>query len=125
MDIFKYIVCLIIVVIIYFIVGFIVWNIVCLWVDMLFCILVEISNYRIYIYFGIVCIFVIIVEIRVGIKNGCDMDGVCIILFVIGFFVFMVNYWESMWDSVVVILIILYNIINIVIMVYCFYKSNE
>lgn len=44
MDILKYIVCLIIAAIIYFIVGLIAWNIVCSWVDMSSCTLVEISN---------------------------------------------------------------------------------
>ena len=43
MDILKYIVCLIIAAIIYFIVGLIAWNIVCSWVDMSSCTLVEIS----------------------------------------------------------------------------------
>lgn len=125
MDILKYIVCLIIAAIIYFIVGLIAWNIVCSWVDMSSCTLVEISNYRIYTYSGIACISAIIAEIRVGIKNGRDMDGACTILFVTGFLALMANHWESMWDSVAVILTILYNIINIVIMAYCFYKSNE
>lgn len=83
MDILKYIVCLIIAAIIYFIVGLIAWNIVCSWVDMSSCTLVEISNYRIYTYSGIACISAIIAEIRVGIKNGRDMDGACTILFVI------------------------------------------
>lgn len=46
MDILKYIVCLIIAAIIYFIVGLIAWNIVCSWVDISSCTLVEISNYR-------------------------------------------------------------------------------
>ena len=64
-------------------------------------------------------------EIRVGIKNGRDMDGACTILFVTGFLALMANHWESMWDSVAVILTILYNIINIAIMAYCFYKNNE
>ena len=115
MDILKYIVCLIIAAIIYFIVGLIAWNIVCSWVDMSSCTLVEISNYRIYTYSGIACISAIIAEIRVGIKNGRDMDGACTILFVTGFLALMANHWESMWDSVAVILTILYNIINIVI----------
>ena len=125
MDIFKSIVCLIIAVIIYFIVGLIAWNIVCSWVDISSCTLVEISNYRIYTYSGIAFISTIIAEIRAGIKNGRDMDGACTILFVIGFLAFMANHWESMWDSVAVILTILYNIINVTVMAYCFYKSNE
>lgn len=107
MDILKYIVCLIIAAIIYFIVGLIAWNIVCSWVDMSSCTLVEISNYRIYTYSGIACISAIIAEIRVGIKNGRDMDGACTILFVTGFLALMANHWESMWDSVAVILTIL------------------
>lgn len=53
------------------------------------------------------------------------MDGACTILFVTGFLAFMANHWESMWDSVAVILTILYNIINVTVMAYCFYKSNE
>ena len=125
MDIFKSIVCLIIAVIIYFIVGLIAWNIVCSWVDISSCTLVEISNYRIYTYSGIVFISAIIAEIRAGIKNGRDMDGACTILFVTGFLAFMANHWECMWDSVDVILTILYNIINVTVMAYCFYKSNE
>ena len=125
MDIFKSIVCLIIAVIIYFIVGLIAWNIVCSWVDISSCTLVEISNYRIYTYSGIAFISTIIAEIRAGIKNGRDMDGACTILFITGFLAFMANHWESMWDSVAVILTILYNIVNIAVMTYCFYKSNE
>lgn len=70
MDIFKSIVCLIIAVIIYFIVGLIAWNIVCSWVDISSCTLVEISNYRIYTYSGIAFISTIIAEIRAGIKMG-------------------------------------------------------
>ena len=125
MNFFKSIVYLIIATIIYFIVGLIAWNIVCSWVDISSCTLVEISNYRIYTYSGIALISATIAEIKAGIKNGRDMDGACTILFITGFLAFMANHWESMWDSVAVILTIFYNIINIVIMAYCFYKSNE
>lgn len=73
MNFFKSIVYLIIATIIYFIVGLIAWNIVCSWVDISSCTLVEISNYRIYTYSGIALISAIIAEIRAGIKNGRDM----------------------------------------------------
>ena len=75
MGIFKSIVCLIIAAAIYFIVGLIAWNIVCSWVDISSCTLVEISNYRIYTYSGIALISAVIAEIRAGIKKGRDMDG--------------------------------------------------
>ena len=125
MGIFKSIVCLIIAAAIYFIVGLIAWNIVCSWVDISSCTLVEISNYRIYTYSGIALISAVIAEIRARIKKGRDMDGACTILFITGFLAFMANYWENIWDSVAVILTILYNIVNIAVMTYCFYKSNE
>ena len=125
MGIFKSIVCLIIAAAIYFIVGLIAWNIVCSWVDISSCTLVEISNYRIYTYSGIALISAVIAEIRAGIKKGRDMDGACTILFITGFLAFMANYWENIWDSVAVILTLLYNIVNIAVMTYCFYKSNE
>ena len=125
MGIFKSIVCLIIAAAIYFIVGLIAWNIVCSWVDISSCTLVEISNYRIYTYSGIALISAVIAEIRAGIKKGRDMDGACTILFITGFLAFMANYWENIWDSVAVILTILYNLVNIAVMTYCFYKSNE
>ena len=125
MGIFKSIVCLIIAAAIYFIVGLIAWNIVCSWVDISSCTLVEISNYRIYTYSGIALISAVIAEIRAGIKKGRHMDGACTILFITGFLAFMANYWENIWDSVAVILTILYNIVNIAVMTYCFYKSNE
>ena len=125
MGIFKSIVCLIIAAAIYFIVGLIAWNIVCSWVDISSCTLVEISNYRIYTYSGIALISAVIAEIRAGIKKGRDMDGACTILFITGFLAFMANYWENIWDSVAVILTILCNIVNIAVMTYCFYKSNE
>ena len=125
MGIFKSIVCLIIAAAIYFIVGLIAWNIVCSWVDISSCTLGEISNYRIYTYSGIALISAVIAEIRAGIKKGRDMDGACTILFITGFLAFMANYWENIWDSVAVILTILYNIVNIAVMTYCFYKSNE
>ena len=125
MGIFKSIVCLIIAAAIYFIVGLIAWNIVCSWVDISSCTLVEISNSRIYTYSGIALISAVIAEIRAGIKKGRDMDGACTILFITGFLAFMANYWENIWDSVAVILTILYNIVNIAVMTYCFYKSNE
>lgn len=70
MGIFKSIVCLIIAAAIYFIVGLIAWNIVCSWVDISSCTLVEISNYRIYTYSGIALISAVIAEIRAGIKKG-------------------------------------------------------
>lgn len=114
MDILKYIVCLIIAAIIYFIVGLIAWNIVCSWVDISSCTLVEISNYRIYTYSGIALIPAII----------ADRDGACTILFVTGFLALMANHWENIWDSVAVILAILYNLINIAIMACCFYKKQ-
>ena len=125
MGIFKSIVCLIIAAAIYFIVGLIAWNIVCSWVDISSCTLVEISNYRIYTYSGIALISAVIAEIRAGIKKGRDMGGACTMLFITGFLAFMANYWENIWDSVAVILTILYNIVNIAVMTYCFYKSNE
>ena len=113
MGIFKSIVSLIIAAAIYFIVGLIAWNIVCSWVDISSCTLVEISNYRIYTYSGIALISAVIAEIRAGIKKGRDMDGACTILFITGFLAFMANYWENIWDSVAVILTILYNIVNL------------
>ena len=125
MGIFKSIVCLIIAAAIYFIVGLIAWNIVCSWVDISSCTLVEISNYRIYTYSGIALISAVIAEIRAGIKKGRDMDGACTILFITGFLAFMANYWENIWDSVAVILTILYNIVTIAVITYYFYKSNE
>ena len=120
MDILKYIVCLIIAAIIYFIVGLIAWNIVCSWVDISSCTLVEISNYRIYTYSGIAYISAAIADI----KSGRDIDGSYILL-ITAFLAAMTNQWESIWDNVAIILTILYNIINVIVMAYYFYKSNE
>lgn len=52
------------------------------------------------------------------------MDGACTILFITGFLAFMANHWESMWDSVAVILTILYNIINVTVMAHPFFGHN-
>lgn len=120
MDIFKSIVCLTIAVVIYFIVGLIAWNIVCTWVDISSCTLVEISNYKIYTYSGIALISAFIAQI----KSENDIDGTSIIL-ITGFLALIANYWENIWDSVAIILTILYNIINVIVMAYFFYKSDE
>lgn len=50
-----------------------------------------------------------------------DKDTALDILLAVGFIAFIVNHWEGMWNSVALILTILYNIINIVIMGLCFY----
>ena len=125
MDIFKSIVCLIIVVIIYFIVGLIAWNIVCSWVDISSRTLAEIGKYKIYTYSGITMVSAYISAFIAEIKYGKDMDGACTILILNGFIALIANGWENMWETTAVILTILYNIINITAMAYCFYKQRE
>lgn len=121
MDVFKLIICLIIAVVIYLIGGLIVWNIVCTWIDIESCTLIEISNYRVYTYSGLVVASCCIAEI----KKGSDIDGASGVPLLTGFIACIVNQWESVWDSVAIILTILYNIINIAIMTYSFYQSSK
>lgn len=125
MDIFKSIVCLIIAVIIYFIVGLIAWNIVCSWVDISSCTLAEIGKYKIYTYSGITMVSAYISAFIAEIKYGKDMDGACTILILNGFIALIANGWENMWETTAVILTVLYNITNITAMAYCFYKQSE
>lgn len=96
MDIFKSIVCLIIAVIIYFIVGLIAWNIVCSWVDISSCTLAEIGKYKIYTYSGITMVSAYISAFIAEIKYGKDMDGACTILILNGFIALIANGWENM-----------------------------
>lgn len=117
MDIVKFIVCLIAAVIVYFIVGLIAWNIVCSWIDIPSCTLVELANYKIYTYSGIAFLFALVAHCMVDDDKDTALD----ILLAVGFIAFIVNHWEGMWNSVALILTILYNIINIVIMGLCFY----
>jgi hypothetical protein len=100
-------------------------NIVCSWVDISSCTLAEIGKYKIYTYSGITMVSAYISAFIAEIKYGKDMDGACTILILNGFIALIANGWENMWETTAVILTVLYNIINITAMAYCFYKQSE
>ena len=117
MNISKAIICLIIAAAIYLIVGLIAWNIVCSWIDMGSCTLIDLSNYRIYTYSGLAFLAAAFAE-----KSESNVAKVTIII--AGFLALVTNYWEGIWDSVAVIITIMYNAINVIAMAYSFYNAE-
>lgn len=118
MKIITFIVCLIVAAIVYFIAGLIAWNIVCSWIDIQSCTIIELSDYRIFTYTGVA----ILSSLTSIIKEDLNKDSIITVLLVTGFIAYLTNHWENVWDSVALIITILYNIINIYIIGASFYE---
>ncbi|WP_297273016.1 hypothetical protein [uncultured Bacteroides sp.] len=118
MKIITFIVCLIVAAIVYFIAGLIAWNIVCSWIDIQSCTIIELSDYRIFTYTGVA----ILSSLTAIIKEDLNKDSIITVLLVTGFIAYLTNHWENVWDSVALIITILYNIINIYIIGASFYE---
>lgn len=118
MKIITFIVCLTVAAIVYFIAGLIAWNIVCSWIDIQSCTIIELSDYRIFTYTGVA----ILSSLTAIIKENLNKDSIITVLLVTGFIAYLTNHWENVWDSVALIITILYNIINIYIIGASFYE---
>lgn len=118
MKIITFIVCLTVAAIVYFIAGLIAWNIVCSWIDIQSCTIIELSDYRIFTYTGVA----ILSSLTAIIKEDLNKDSIITVLLVTGFIAYLTNHWENVWDSVALIITILYNIINIYIIGASFYE---
>lgn len=117
MNTLKFIGCLVAAAIVYFVVGLIVWNIVCTWIDLPSCTLTELSNYKVYTYSGVAALFSFLCASNSEEKTGTILT----VLAITGFIAYLANHWESIWDSVALIISILYNLVNIFIMGACLF----
>lgn len=119
----KFIGCLIAAAIIYFIVGIIAWNIIYSLIDVENISIVLLADYRIATYSGISIIATWLALNAINVNNYEVYLNLTVILVITGFIACVINHWENVWDSVALILTILYNIVNIFIMGFCFYGA--
>lgn len=117
MNTLKFIGCLVAAAIVYFVVGLIVWNIVCTWIDLPSCTLTELSNYKVYTYSGVAALF----SFLCASNSEKRIEFIFWVLTITGFIAYLANHWESIWDSVALIISILYNLVNIFIMGVCLF----
>ena len=88
MKIITFIVCLIVAAIVYFIAGLIAWNIVCSWIDIQSCTIIELSDYRIFTYTGVA----ILSSLTAIIKEDLNKDSIITVLLVTGFIAYITNH---------------------------------
>ena len=117
MNTLKFIGCLVAAAIVYFVVGLIVWNIVCTWIDLPSCTLTELSNYKVYTYSGVAALF----SFLCASNSEKRIEFIFWVLTITGCIAYLANHWESIWDSVALIMSILYNLVNIFIMGVCLF----
>lgn len=117
----KFIGCLIATAIIYVIVGLIAWNIICSLIDVENISIVLLADYRIATYSG-VSIIATWLALNAIKKHDFPTDTIAILV-IAGIIACVINHWENVWDSVALILAILYNIVNVFIMGVCFYGA--
>jgi hypothetical protein len=100
----------IIAIIVYIVLGLIAWNIVCSIIDVPSQTLVELADYRIYVYSGITFLVFVISLFDNDVKG---VESFYAIMFVNTCIAIAVNHWENIWPSVSVIFTIIYNIVNV------------
>lgn len=124
MNIMKFIGALIGAIISYLIIGIIAWNLVCSFlIDIPTTSIIELANYRICTYsvVTLVFMFLFIPKSATNLIEGILLYSGFIAVnaaIAIG-----VNYWDTAWDSVVVILAWVYNIVNIMVIALTFYLA--
>lgn len=120
MKVVIYIGCLIAAALVWFIGGLIAWNIVCSFIDVEHIPLLMLDNYRIATYSGIAIIASWLILSAIAAKFEVYLN-ITVMLIIAGIIACAINYWENIWDSVALILTILYNIFNILIISSGFY----
>lgn len=124
MKIVIYIGCLIAAALVWFIGGLIAWNIVCSFVDAENTPILMLANYRIATYSGIsILSSYCVLKIKFD-DRKFDFTSIATIYVVAAIIACVVNYWESVWDSVALIITILYNVVNILLMSVAFYAKD-
>lgn len=127
----KFIGALIGAIIIYLIIGMIAWNLVCSFmINLSSTPIIEIENYRICTY-SVVAFTSILLTILIATKD-IDIDNILGIFWYVGGIIAVnaaiaigVNYWDTAWETVVIILAWVYNIVNIILMTIVFYGAIE
>lgn len=116
----KGFVCFIACAAIYLIMGIIAWNIVCSIIDIGPRTLIELSDYRLYIYTAIAgLVSLVIIHVFSKSTSGEQEGMTTFVLIALGINVgiaLLVNHWEGAWEVVSLIFTILYNLVNIIVM---------
>ncbi len=115
----KFIFSLIIAVVVYLGLGLVAWNIVYSFLDIDHMTLVSIANARIYTYSGFTLLGYLILCF---LYNDDDSDFIWIIIGVNAGIAMLLNKCENAWDSVILIVSIIYNLVNIGILTRKMYK---
>lgn len=106
----------VIAVVLYAIVGLIIWNIVYSLIDVSTKTLEQLADYKLCVYSGIAFLYTYIIPY---ISNGKDpFEETGYIVFIIPLIInvvvgLVVNHWEGAWQSVNIIFTIIYNIVNV------------
>lgn len=119
----KLIGCLITAVIIFFVVGIIAWNIIYSFIDVENISIVLLTDYKIATYSGVSIIATWFTLNAINTKNYEAYINNTVILGIAGIIACVVNHWENVWDSVALILTVLYVIVNVFIMGACLYGA--
>lgn len=120
---------LVVSILIYILGGMIVWNLVCSFaIDVPNLPITTLENYRLFTYSGLTGVVMLITQI---IEDDCTKNREEAMTF---FYVALginlaiavgVNYWNTVWDAVLFILCLIYNLGNIGIMTMTFYAYND
>lgn len=108
----------------YLIIGIIAWNLVCSFmIDIPSTSIIELANYRICTYsvVTLVLMFLFIPKCGTDLIEGLLFYGGVIAVnaaIAIG-----VNYWDTAWDNVIVILAWVYNIVNVMVIALTYYLA--
>ncbi len=106
---FYYVIPLIIAIVFYLFIGLITWNIVYSFLDLQTITITQLSDYRLCSY-SIPVILALCGTLLIFIESGRWFVFVALVNLAVAI---AVNHWQGAWDSVVVILNWIYNIINV------------
>jgi hypothetical protein len=110
----KYFISFIIAIVAYLVLGLIAWNIVCSNIDIMSKTLVELSDYRLFTYSGLTFILGCILANFDDSIGEVSYFGAAIAVGIPLIITLVVNHWENVWDSVSMLITLLYNLINII-----------
>lgn len=106
----------------YLVLGLVTWNIVCSVVDIGSVPIVKVADYKLYAYSGLTMLAVFICSVCDSRNNDFFNYAFYIVLGIAAIGI-AVNHWESVFDSVAVILSLLYNIANIAVISLAIYYA--
>lgn len=116
----KFIFSLIIAVVVYLGLGLVAWNIVYSFLDIDHMTLVSLADARIYTYSG----FTLLGYLILSFLYGDSPEYLFYIIIINGAIAILFNQWGNAWDSVILIVSIIYNLVNIGILTMMMYDFH-